>query len=209
MKSTRLVHRLFLALAAVAVSGCVSQRIFTPAEDPTTFHFIESTAASVPPQDPAADAPAILIGPSSVAKYLDQPRIASLPRPGEIAYDEWRRWSGPLQENLNRVLADRMAADLGSRRVGSLRVMAGLDWQYRLGYHVDQLDGPRDGPVVFKVSWWIDDPDGRTLHFDRASYQQAVGGGQDRTRAYVRAIEAAVNAWAADVARIVQQQAAR
>jgi uncharacterized lipoprotein YmbA len=207
MQPTRPSAAILLACAALALSGCISREIFTPGNDSTVFHILQSSAAPRASGSSETSGLSVLIGPASVAKYLDQPQIAVVPEAGRIHYQQSRRWAEPLPEILNRVLADQLTAGLRTRRVGLLRSMDGPGWQYRVGYHVDQLDGPVDGPVQFKVAWWIRDAAGDTLHFDRAVYQQPVVPGESAApaEAYLRAIEAAVNSWAGEVSEVLKR----
>lgn len=100
------------AVAAVVllVNACSS----TP---PTRFYALEAVAA---PQSsaaaPRAGQPAITIAVRTVALpgAVDRPQFVVRASEARVNLDEFNRWAGPLRDEIARVVAGNLAADLGT-----------------------------------------------------------------------------------------------
>ena len=92
----------------VLAAGCGS----SPAS-----HFYTLSAA--PPPSPAAAAVdlSVLVGPVSVPLAGDRPQIVVAVSPNQVSLDEFNRWASPLANNIARVVAENLAAMLGTPRV--------------------------------------------------------------------------------------------
>lgn len=189
----------------LAMAGCADLEVFKPTPDASKFYFLENESVSPDTVKLSNDGVAVLIGPSSVAKYLDQPQIVTFDGANQLDYSDLNRWGEPLEESINRLLIYQVAGDLGTSRVGNMRFMGDFDWEYKVGYHIYQLGGQLGGKVQMKISWWIISRDGQTSRYDGNIYEQPVAGKNPSYTAYVQAIEAMVEAWSADVSRALSE----
>lgn len=99
--------RLFAAcIVASALAGCGS----TP---PTAWYVL--SARQAPAQ--AAAEPTLGIVAIDVAEYLLAPQILAMDGANRVRRAEFARWAEPLDEGIARVLAQDLAAELGSQGV--------------------------------------------------------------------------------------------
>ena len=107
----------FITLAA----GCASS-------PPTHFYTLAATA------QPAAVASTrvVAVGPVTLPALVDRPQIVVSTGPNAVRLDELNRWASPLQDNVARVVADNLAARLGSPRVHLFAQSSGSAAQYRV-----------------------------------------------------------------------------
>ncbi|HSH09703.1 MAG TPA: PqiC family protein [Oceanipulchritudo sp.] len=185
----------------LAMAGCADLEVFKPRPDESKFYFLENDSVSSSISSLSSEGLAVLVGPSSVAKYLDQPQIVTFDGANQLNYSDGNRWGEPLEESINRLLIYQIAGDLATSRVGNMRFMGDFDWEYKVGYHIYQLGGHLGGRVQMKISWWIISKDGQTSHYDGNVYEQPVAGNGSNYTAYVQAIEAIVEAWSVDVSK--------
>lgn len=197
---------LLLSISLLAFAGCVDLKVLDPKADSARFYRFDSVAT---PADAPAGALTILVGPSLLAGYLDQPKIVTLDSPNEVSYSNSHRWAEPLEDGINRILAGQLAAGLATQRVGMQASMGALPWDYRIGYEVQQLGGPLDGPVRLEVLWWIDSKGGETREFIHTSLEQPLDAAPGDYPAYVRALQALLQQWASEAAQRVQSAQAR
>ncbi len=94
-----------LAAACVDIGGDTA---------PSRFYVLSAPEATKPPPP---DGQAILVGPVTLPRYLDRPQIVTRPTPNQLSLAEYDRWGGRLDDNVARVLAQDLAAHLGTSRV--------------------------------------------------------------------------------------------
>lgn len=190
---------LFILPAILLLGGCGGLDVFEPSPDSSRHYLFESRIT--PAENAALDdnGLVVLLGPASVAKHLDQPRIAIRDDLNTVRYSETNRWAAPLIENINRVLMEQLALELDTSQVGSMRTMGDFEWDYRIGYHISALSGMPGKEVRLEASWWIVNPDGGNKVFENSILEQPVDGPSGNFDAYVRALQAVVEEWAAGV----------
>ena len=137
-----------LALAALLFVGCRS----TP--PPTAFYTLTAvTKAETTGQTPAPKGDlAVGIGPVQLPGYLDRPQIITRTAPDRLTLSEFNRWGGSLRQDFPRVLAENVAALLGTDRVLAHPWGDRLDPAYRVALDVQQFDGDFGGAVVLKAT---------------------------------------------------------
>jgi uncharacterized protein len=95
-----------LCALPLAVAGCGS----TPASSFYTLTAIPG--AAVAPSDVS-----VAVGPVTVPGAIDRPQMVVTTGPNQVRLDEFRRWASPLQNDIARVVAEDLAAILGTPRV--------------------------------------------------------------------------------------------
>ncbi|MGE5311028.1 MAG: membrane integrity-associated transporter subunit PqiC [Nitrospirota bacterium] len=162
-----------MALAILLFAGCRS------APPPTAFYTLTSvTKAERPVQDttPMRDL-AVGIGPVQIPEYLDRPQIVTRSTPDKVALSEFNRWGGSLRQDFPRVLAENVAALLGTDRVLAYPWGDRLDPAYRVALDVQQFDGDLGGTVVLKATWILTGREGKTpLSVRKSDIREPVSG---------------------------------
>lgn len=162
-----------LALVALVFVGCRS----TP--PPTAFYILTSvTKAETASQIPAPKGDfAVGIGPVQLPEYLDRPQIVTRTAPDKITLSEFDRWGGSLRQDFPRVLAENVAALLGTDRVLAYPWGDRLDPAYRVALHVQQFDGALGGPAVLRATWIVTGREEKTpLAVRKSDIQEPVSG---------------------------------
>ena len=146
---------------------------------PTAFYTL---AAMTKPEPAGQDsAPmrdlAVGIGPVQIPEYLDRPQIVTRTAPDKVALSEFNRWGGSLRQDLPRVLAENVAALLGTDRVLAYPWGDRLDPAYRVALDVQQFDGALGGAVLLKATWIVTGREGKIpLAVRKADIQEPVSG---------------------------------
>lgn len=187
--------RILVLVAPVFLAGCAGLDVFEPKPDTTVSHLLRG---SVPEGRLSLEGPAVVIGPSTIARHLDQPAIVTYPDPGRVDQSIRHRWAEPLRTSIDRLLVEDLAGVLQSANVATLGSLDAPDWQFRVAYQVQELGGPLSGPVTMKVSWRIVDREETTLHATIETFSEPVPGSPTWS-AYVEAVEAVIQSWAAEV----------
>ena len=128
---------------AVIAAGCASA--------PSRFYTLNSTAKG----NVASDASyAVSVGPVTIPAEVDRPQFTVQVAPNRVAVDEFNRWAAPLNENIARVVADDLAALLGTPRVatGSL---AGFNPDYRVALDIQKFETVPGKSVRIEAVWVV------------------------------------------------------
>lgn len=181
-----------LASSLALLPGCAS----TPAP---RFYRLEPVAV---PGDQVS-ARTVVIGPFTVADYLDRPQIVSRGAGGAVVLADFERWAEPLDSGFQSAVATNVTRLLGSDRVLEFPAQAILRPERRVTGRVSRLDVDDAGAAVLEVQWGVIGADGAVADAGRRSrYEaQAAGGGYP---ARVAALSSVVAAFSADVAAAVR-----
>jgi uncharacterized protein len=162
-----------LALVVLLFAGCRS----TP--PPTAFYTLTAvTKAETAGQGsaPMRDL-AVGIGPVQIPEYLDRPQIVTRTAPDKLTLSEFNRWGGSLRQDFPRVLAENVAALLGTDRVLAYPWGDRLEPAYGVALDVQQFDGDLGGAVVLKATWIVTGREGKTpLAVRKTEIQEPVSG---------------------------------
>jgi uncharacterized lipoprotein YmbA len=133
------------------VAGCAGT---SPKADFYTLSTDSATSALPDAAQHCANTP-VGIGPVTWPRYLDQPRIVTRPGPNRLAFDEFHRWGGSLQDDFERVLIGNLSKLLNSERIGNSELSSSFKAEYRVELNVRQFDGQLGGVVTLDVKWGI------------------------------------------------------
>lgn len=162
---------------------------------------LDSAPASV------ADFPAhVAIGPIDLPDYLDRPQIVTRIGENRLRVDEFNRWGGRLDEQIDHVLQRGLGSALGRDRVFGHRSGVGVGRDYRIALQVLRFDGTPDGDVVLDVAWSvIDETSLDVVAHRRDRYVAAWNGtGYD---AYAATLSGLLARLVGDVAPVLRQVA--
>lgn len=204
MNTRRISQLILIPSLLLALAGCSASGVFQPKADNSVFYILSSEYTDEQVVALKPDGLTILIGPSTSAKFLDQPQIVTYEGTNILDYSDLHRWAEPLNEGIDRILLDEIAVGLETSRVGFQRIMGKVEWDYRVGYHVYQLGGELDGQVELQVAWWVTTKDGEERTYDASRYIGKVQpGSDDPYAAYVEAIKGVLVSWGKDVVKAI------
>jgi uncharacterized lipoprotein YmbA len=142
-------RRAILLACAALVAGCASS-------PPAHFYTL---SASAPPAASVASASAsslsIAVGPVTVPALVDRPQIVVSAGPNAVRLDEQNRWASPLQENIARVVADHLAARLGTPRVSLYQQIQSAEADYRVLIDVQAFASSPGQTAVLDAAWSV------------------------------------------------------
>jgi uncharacterized lipoprotein YmbA len=131
-----------LCALAAAVAGCASS--------PSHFYTLNSVA----PQGTAPSKVAIAVGPIIIPPAIDRPQIVVTTGPNQVAIDDFNRWAAPVQDNLVRVVADNLAAILGTPKVTLYPTIA-TDVDFRVQVEVRNFASTPGKSAALDAVWTV------------------------------------------------------
>lgn len=163
--SRRIAPVLLLALAT-AGSAC-------RASSPARFYILDpmATADGAP-----AGTYAVAVGPVSVPPVVDRPQFVVQVAPNRIELDEFNRWASPLDDSIARVVAGNLTVLLGTPRVASGRLAAGLGPTYRVEIDVQRFESILGESVLVDAVWAVQKGTTRGARSGRTIAREPVDG---------------------------------
>lgn len=146
MRSTP-VRAMALGLAGLAL-GCLTR---SPAVE---FYTLGASEASSDARA-AEGAPAVVVGPLSLPRYLDRPQLARRSEGNRIVYDETRRWAGPLGGEVLRVLGANLMTLIPSDRVVAYPIQPPFPVDYRVLIEIERFEAGAGDVVTLHARWSI------------------------------------------------------
>ena len=129
----------------VLATGCAS----TPDSRFYTLSPVSTTPA------PAPSTLSVAVGPVSVPAVVDRPQIVVSMGPNRVWLDEFNRWASPLQSSIARVVADNLAAILGTPRVAPSSQALSGDAEYRVAIAVQGFDSAPGAAATLDAVWTV------------------------------------------------------
>ncbi len=184
-----------LVLACLVVTACRSSL-------PIRYYLL-STDLETAQVGTGPTVPAIMIGPIGFPRYLDRPQLVTRNGSAELVLLEQHRWAEPLASNFLSVLAENVAARLGSDQVYTFPGSSGERTDRRLKGDVTRFDVDDTGRAELAIRWQITDGEGAVLApMRRSTYAQQSAPG-DQTAA-VEALAATVAKLSSDIVEVLQ-----
>jgi len=168
------------ALLGVLAIGCAS----TPAR----FYTLSSDLP------PGAQAPriAVVVGPVSIPAQVDRPQMVIAEGPNQVRLEEDNRWASPLGDAIASVVAENLAALLGTPRVTLFPDRTSGDSAYSVTIEVQQFESAPGSAATLGAVWTVRRAeDGRT-ETGRTRVREPVSGPgyDDLAAAHSRALAA-------------------
>lgn len=106
------VCAVLLMLVATVLAGCASSK-------PARFYILHTPGDLVSDRTESGDlsAQTVAVGPVIVPKHLQRSVILTQSSESELAYSEFQRWAGPLENNIQQVVSENLSILLGTERV--------------------------------------------------------------------------------------------
>ena len=126
------------------VAGCASS-------PPARFYTLNAAPA------PAAATTnlSVSVGPVSVPAIVDRPQIVVSTGANQVSLDDFNQWASPLQNNIARVVAENLAALLGTPRVTLSSQALGADAAYRAAIDVQRFESMPGEAAIFDAVWTV------------------------------------------------------
>jgi uncharacterized lipoprotein YmbA len=169
-----LAAALLLAAGTLALAGCAG------VADHTKYYVLSPTPAEPRSLVPAAvSSPAIGVGPVQVSRYLDRLQIVTRDANDNVQISADNRWAEPLESGIAQVLADNLAAQLGSERITVFpwRGSAARVLDYQVVVVVLRFDGSPGRDVTLDVRWRLLGKDGHEVALKRSTLKEPISGG--------------------------------
>jgi len=139
----RLASCILLFALAVAGGGCASPR--------SDFYTLNSAAK---PVTSSADY-SVAVGPVSVPAAVDRPQIVVRLAPNRVAIDEFHRWAAPLPDAISRVVAENLAAMLGTPHVTVFSKPTAAGARYRVLIDVLRFESALGEAATLDAVWTV------------------------------------------------------
>jgi len=155
-----------------------------------------------------AEGPVLVLGPVTIAAYLDRPQIVTRGSGREVKLSEFERWAGPLKDNVEAVIANNLSVLVPTERISVYPARLPPDVDLRIAVEVLRFDGSLGGEAVLEARWSLifSDTDEPSLT-KRSRFEQATGGpGYD---AFVKALNGALEDLSREVAQEVRRAVGR
>lgn len=143
-----------LCLACLTLlAGCAKS---TPTTSYYSLHVPKAQAAGTS----AAESVSLSIGPVTLPDILRQTRIATGGEGGRYALSEYHRWSGELDRDMSRALAEQLSLRLGTESVSVFPWDQHLTPRFRVLADVLSMGGALGGEATLSVRWTVLDAKG-------------------------------------------------
>ena len=139
-------------LAAIAIPFIVALFAAGCATPASRFYTLNSTPA---PAGPSADY-SVAVGPVTIPAVIDRPQFVVRESPNQVRLDEFNRWASPLQSNIARVVADNLAAMLGTARVSLFPQTMSAAADYRAAIEVQTFGSAPGEAATLDAVWTVD-----------------------------------------------------
>jgi hypothetical protein len=154
--------RALLFALVVAVAGCASPR--------SHFYTLNSEAK---PMTTGADY-SVSIGPVSVPATVDRPQIVVRLAPNRVAIDEFHRWASPLPDAIVRVVAENLAAMLGTPHVAVFSLPTAAGARYRVLIDVLRFESAPGEAATLDAVWTVRSTKDGTTRSGRTTVREPV-----------------------------------
>lgn len=139
-----MIARALAAMLCVLAAGCAS----TP---PARFY---SLSAGALPATVASDL-SVAVGPVSIPAAVDRPQMVVVTAGDHVRLEDFNRWAAPLQENLSSVIADNLAALLGTSRVTRFPKTSSARADFRVVVDVQRFDSVMGQSATLDAVWTV------------------------------------------------------
>ena len=134
---------ILLIALAVAGGGCASPR--------SHFYTLSSAAKPVTTGGDYS----VAVGPVSVPAAVDRPQFVVRLAPNQVAIDEFHRWASPLPDAITRVVAENLAAMLGTPHVTVFSRATAAGARYRVLIDVLRFESAPGEAATLDAIWTV------------------------------------------------------
>ena len=160
-------------LSGVLLAGCVTMS----SPDSRLYTLSASNGESTQTAGGnGADLPVLAVGPVDLSDYLRRPQIVSREGENRINVAEFDRWAAPLNEQVERVLAENLSGRVRNMVVVNYREQR-FRPHYRVTMSIERFERQDSGSVQLVGRWTLADANtGKALLTRRDSFTVPVQG---------------------------------
>ncbi|MEK1941623.1 MAG: ABC-type transport auxiliary lipoprotein family protein [Pseudomonas sp.] len=168
------IPSLLLLTSLLSMVGCVAQ-------PPVTLYQLDSGNPKMPVANKGV---AVLLGPVSIADYLQQQTLLQRQQDGSLTPATQARWAGTLGADIDQVLLRQLASRLDTQRLVMAPGAAGFIPDVQVQLTISRMDSGPLQPAVLDAQWRLLDRrgqlrDSRLIHIE----EPHQGGSADQIRA--------------------------
>ena len=187
-------------LSATLLSACVT--LTSPSSQLYTLNASNNDAPPLPEQS-NTELPVLAVGPVDLPDYLRRPQIVSREGQNRIKVAEFDRWAAPLNEQVERVLAENLSARVQGMVVVNYREQR-FKPRYRLSMSVERFERQDSKRVQLAGRWTLANAEtGAVLQTQRDSVHVPVEG--ESYEATVAAQSRALAQLADSISKVLRQ----
>ena len=150
-----------LGVLAVGVVGCA-------VAPPAQFYKFQQSAVEMESDKNTAT---VLLGPFTVADYLQRESIMQREADGSLSISSQARWAGSVEDYMGQLLLRQISQQLGSSRISLYPDRIGMVAQAQVVLSISRLDSGVQQPAVLEAQWRLLDEkgvarDSRVVHLE-------------------------------------------
>lgn len=152
---------ILLFTCVLLIAGCFGRSA------PAVTYYSLLTMEQLGEESPLYSLPEIKlgVGPVTIPDSLKRSQIVTRKHGNQYSFDEFHRWAGILEKDLNTVLGDNLSLLLGVEMVDTFPWRPYFHPTFQIVVDVSRLDGDLDDEAVLKASWMVSDVKGQTQLF--------------------------------------------
>jgi uncharacterized protein len=140
-----------LGIVLWGLAGCIG------VSPPARFYLLGSLAqGEAPPMVVAKESPAVLVGPVTLAAYLDRDQLVARSGPVELRVAPFDRWAEPLSDGIYRVLQENLSVLLATPHVSTVLQQSPGPADFQIAVHVSRFDQGADGGAHLTAFWSLE-----------------------------------------------------
>lgn len=166
--------------------------------------------SSISALTPQGQSVAVKVGPVSISDVLDQLQIVSRSGENSLIVDEFNRWGGDFQSDIQRVIGENISILLPTDQVILSQEIGLLPIDYQVLVNIREFDGTLGGMVNLNADWTVagkGKDKGKSIVTRKSVLEeQADGAGYD---AYVAAQSRLLKKLSQDITAEIRNQLAK
>ena len=155
-----------LLTGVLGLAGCSTHQ-------PAALYQLDSGSPGQPAQSAGM---AVVLGPISVADYLQRETLLQRQPDGSLSAATDGRWAGSLSADIDQLLVRQLAWRLDSQRVVQAPAPAGFSPDVQVLLSITRLDSGKDLPAVLDAQWRLIDRRGQVRDNRIVHLEQPHGG---------------------------------
>jgi uncharacterized protein len=160
-----------LKRSAASIIGSIALTLAGCASAPSRYYTLEATSA--PAGAPLAHHQ-VTVGPVTIPASVDQPQFVTQAGRNRVSVDEFNRWASPLYDNIARVVAQDLAALLGTPNVAA-GPLANFVADYIVAIDIQRFESMRGQGTNLVAVWTVHRTIGGVTRSGRTSASETVG----------------------------------
>ena len=148
--NNRYILSLSLIAATMIFTGCGSS-------PDAKFYILNSIDRNAPPPIATIKNQSIVVkvGPVSIPDMLDQSQIITRTGTNRLVVDEYNRWSGDFQSDVQRIIGENISILLPTDQVALSQEIMLLPVDFQVIVNVREFDGTLGGVVTLNADWVV------------------------------------------------------